>query len=336
MISIKQAKPLVMKCFKKRIVPYLVSSPGIGKSSLGMQIAKETKYKFIDVRLAQADPTDLNGFPAIVNGEATFIPFDIFPTTDTPIPEGYFGWILMLDELSSCPRSIQAAAYKIILDHKVGNRDLHPKVLILAAGNGINDNAHVVSMSTALQSRMVHLEIGINVQDLIQHAIKAGWDSRVVSFMGYRPELLTKYDPKHNDHTFACPRTFEMLSNLVNDEPIISTELVPLLDGTIGKGASVEFRNYCAFFDKLPTLASVLSDPENVGIPYGAGMVHAFTSMLTDGMTVANGDTIMKCVSRLGMEFQAMCVLGAYNKNPSIEQCPSIEQWIDVNSARYM
>ena len=104
------ARELVIDCMNAGLVPLVKSSPGMGKSAIIHEIAKERNLKVIDIRLAQLDPVELNGFPNFVNGKATYAPMDIFPTTDTPIPEGYDGWLLFFDELTSANRSVQAAA----------------------------------------------------------------------------------------------------------------------------------------------------------------------------------------------------------------------------------
>ena len=43
-----------------KLVPFLKSSPGQGKSDLTRELAKKYKLKVIDLRLSQCDPTDLN------------------------------------------------------------------------------------------------------------------------------------------------------------------------------------------------------------------------------------------------------------------------------------
>lgn len=59
-LPLNQAKEAVLLAFDIGIVPLLLSSPGMGKSSIHDQIAQERNLKMIDLRLAQCDPTDLN------------------------------------------------------------------------------------------------------------------------------------------------------------------------------------------------------------------------------------------------------------------------------------
>ena len=108
----REARKSAVRVLKAGIVPFLQSSPGIGKSSIMRDIAKEFNLKVIDHRLSTSSPTDLSGLPWIVDGMARFNPFEFFPIKGVDIPEGYDGWLLFLDEFNSAPKSVQAAAYQ--------------------------------------------------------------------------------------------------------------------------------------------------------------------------------------------------------------------------------
>lgn len=96
-VTPSQAKKFTELCMKAHLVPFLQSSPGMGKSSIVKQIAKEYDLELIDCRLSTMEPTDLNGLPFFNNGKAEFQPYSFFPLVDTPIPEGKQGWLLFLN-----------------------------------------------------------------------------------------------------------------------------------------------------------------------------------------------------------------------------------------------
>lgn len=79
------------------LVPFIQGSPGLGKSAIVKQIAKFAKLKVIDLRLAQCDITDLNGFPKLDGDKARYLPMETFPIESDPIPKGYNGWLLFLN-----------------------------------------------------------------------------------------------------------------------------------------------------------------------------------------------------------------------------------------------
>ena len=82
---------------RARVVPFIVGSPGCGKSQIVKEIANEYGLKLIDCRLSTMEPTDLQGLPWIQDGKAQFNPYSFFPLENTSIPEGYSGWLLFLN-----------------------------------------------------------------------------------------------------------------------------------------------------------------------------------------------------------------------------------------------
>ena len=174
-----QLPAILEKLLGNNIVPMIHGSPGIGKSDIVKTLADKVGLKLIDLRLAQCDPTDLLGFPVTSGKKAGYLPMDTFPLdTDTP-PDGYNGWLLFLDELTSASIAVQAAAYRLILDRQVGQYTLHPDCYIVGAGNLATDKAIVNRMSTALQSRMAHLELQLDHNSWYEWAEDNDIDHRI-------------------------------------------------------------------------------------------------------------------------------------------------------------
>ena len=119
-INAEEAAAHLTMCFQSQLTPFLKGSPGIGKSDIYKQIAKRYQLKLIDVRLSQCDPTDLAGFPFLNGDKASYKPMDTFPLESDPIPAGYKGWLILLDEINSAALAVQAASYKLTLDRMVG------------------------------------------------------------------------------------------------------------------------------------------------------------------------------------------------------------------------
>ena len=223
-VTMVAAKDLVMDVLKAQLVPFIQSSPGVGKSSLAQAIAEENRLVMIDLRLSQMDPADLNGLPFMIekegdNQKAGYVPMNVFPTERDSKEKGTNGWLILLDEFNSAPMAVQAAAYKLVLDRKVGMHNLHPGVFMMAAGNLMTDKAIVNRISTAMQSRMIHCEIAVDKDVWIKWADAHDIDHRVKSFIQFKPNGLHMFDPQHNEETFPCPRTWEFVSRLIKPYP---------------------------------------------------------------------------------------------------------------------
>lgn len=312
--TLKQVEPLIPQLWKAGIVPFLHSSPAQGKSSLARQLAEQYKLKVIDLRLTELDSTDLSGLPYFNNGKAEFMPFNTFPLQDTPVPNGYNGWLLLLDEFNSANQAVMAAAYKLILDRQVGQHKLHDKVVMIACGNLESDNAVVNPMSSALISRFAHFDISLNVDDWLEWATKAGIDYRITSYLSYRKANLYSFKPDATS-PYASPRTWEMVSKVIKDNKSPSTLLVSSL---IGDGIANEFIQYTKLYLDLPTLQEILDNPMGVKMSDDLSTQWATMSMVTHSITVDNHDKLSKFLRRFSTELQYCALREIKHRNPTV------------------
>jgi hypothetical protein len=340
-VTPKSCIDVIVPVLMAGICPMITSSPGIGKSSIAAEIAKKFNLKLIDIRLSTVDPTDLTGFiaPNLETKRADYLPPSVFPLeTMDKIPEGYDGWLIIFDEITSAPPAIQAAAYKVILDGMIGEHPLHPHVKVMAAGNGIKDNAVVARMSTALQSRMIHFEMECNPKEWIEYAISAGYDSRVVAYVEHVPDILLKFNPAHVDKTFPCPRTFEFLSKVISKLPAGSNasdyKWMPLYAGAVGQGAGTEFRAFLEIYKELVKFEQIELNPNNAPIPDEPSAMFAVSGMIGDRTNAANISEVMKYVQRMPIEHQVSSIKKIGAKSPELKANKAFIDWLDVNAKK--
>lgn len=300
------------------LVPYIQSSPGIGKSDVARQIANKWNLKLIDSRLSTMLPEDLNGLPFRVDNKAAYLPFENFPIEGDKIPEGYDGWLILFDELSSATKSLQAAAYKIILDREVNTRKLHSNVMIMAAGNLKTDKAVVIPMSTAMQSRLVHFEATVSVPDWIDWADRNSIDYRVKAFINYKPTNLHKFDPNHQENTFPCPRTWMFVSNLIKNQKKLDDIDRVTVAGAIGEGTAISFMQFCEIASEAPSISEIMLDPEEAKLPTEASLRFFVTSALMDHANKDNLDKVFRYLNRLPEEYQVIFLRGVARKDPTL------------------
>lgn len=328
----KTAKQHLVTTLRAGLVPFLAGSPGIGKSDIIKEIAKELNLKVVDHRLSTSDPTDLSGFPAIVNGKADYIPFELFPVEGTEVPEGYDGWLLFLDEFNSAPMSVQAAAYKLSLDRQVGQFNLHNRCVCITAGNLSTDGAIVNDLSTAMQSRLIHFELGVNPEHWLEWALESDIDPRVTSYINYSPEKLHQFDPNHNNKTFQCPRTWHFLSKLLkvigND---VTYDNMPVLEGAIGPGAR-EFLSFCELEKELPSFESIEEKPTEAIVPSEPSTLYFLCGSISSKTNVNNVDKVFKYINRLPIEFQIICLKDMFKRNPETRNSQTVKTWLAKNS----
>lgn len=311
------------------LVPFVKGSPAIGKSDTIRAVARALKLKVIDFRLAQCDPTDLNGYPKETNGRLVWVPPQDIPLETDEVPEGYVGWLLFMDEANSAPAAVQAAAYKITLDRMVGQHKLHEACKIVLAGNLDTDRAVTHRMSTALKSRLVHFTLEVNDKEFDSFILKNGWDDRIVAFLRFRPDLVWKFDPQTAEDTFPAPRTWEFLHRYLQALGGRKSD-VAVMAGIVGEGTAVEFSTFIEMMEKCPTIEEIMIAPDTTAVPTEPSMQYAVSTMIGRKLDAQNIKTIVDYLNRLGVEFQVLAMRTAMAVTPQIKLTKEFMTWAQV------
>lgn len=304
-LSPSQVKKYLEICLKAHLVAFIQGSPGCGKSAIVKEIADEYGLKLIDCRLSTMEPTDLQGLPWINDGKAQFNPYEFFPLEDTPIPEGYEGWLLFVDELNSASRATQAACYRLILDREVGMHKLHKKCFIVAAGNKLTDNAIVNRLSTAMISRVIHLNMETNFEDWRDNfAIPQKVDERIIAYLSMYPERLMEFDPEREDQTFTSPRTWTFASQLIKASNMpVNEKIVPLLAGAITMEQASAFVQFCRVYKDLISIDMIEKNPD-IQAPTDSETIWATVIHLINRTNKQNYKAVLKFMEKLPATFR--------------------------------
>ncbi len=336
-VSIKEATKLVKHVLTAGLVPMLHGSPGTSKSSIAKQIAADANLQLIDVRLGQCDPTDLNGFPQLSEdgSKARYVPMDMFPLEGDKVPEGKRGWLLFLDEFNSAPLAVQAAAYKVVLDKQIGMHNLHPNVHIMCAGNLMTDKAIVTRMGTAMQTRLLHVQVQPNYKEWIEWADSNGIDHRVTAYINFKPDHLEVFNPNHNDMTYRNQRTWHFLSDLIKPIDELNGSHLALVEAAVGSAGAMDFIQYTQIYHDLPSIESIIDDPA-LDYKDTPNVCFALSGAIGAAFDEENTEQLMQFVERMGMEFQIITVKKAIRRDPTFMQNKFISEWINKSAKALM
>lgn len=337
----RQARRFINDIIAAGLVPFLQSSPGLGKSSIMRAVAKEFNLKLIDHRLSTSAPEDLSGLPEFftnAQGErrARFVPFgDLFPLENDPVPEGFDGWMVFLDEFNSASKSVQAASYKFILDKMVGQHHLNQRVVVTAAGNLATDRAIVNNLSTAMQSRVVHLEMMASFEEwLYDVALQENYDSRIVGFLSQFESKLMDFSPQHNDKTFCCPRTWEFVNKLISGKQITDDHAL-LLAGTITSGTAVDFVQFCKIYTQLITVDQIVNNPMGCAIPDTQNLRWATVSHMMEKVNDSNFEKLSQYIDRFDVSFRILFYRSTLVRKPDLRSHPAFMKAM-ITLSRYL
>ncbi|MDR1421990.1 MAG: MoxR family ATPase [Coriobacteriales bacterium] len=257
--------------------------PGVGKSQgvrqIALDVGKRTGRKAVvtDVRLMLFNPVDLRGIP-VANAERTLAVWLKPEVFDMDADDGIVN-VLFLDEISAAPPSVQATAYQITLDRRIGEHRLPDNCIVIAAGNRVTDRSVAYKMPKALANRLCHIDVRADHRTWKAWAVRSGIDPRILGFLEFQPDRLMRFDTATDDHAFATPRSWEMLSRVLDCLTGDDSGLFLLTSGCVGEGVATEFLTWIDVYDSLPDIAAIF-DGKDVEVPKSTDALYALVSSM--------------------------------------------------------
>ena len=254
----KAAKKSLRRAFKANRPLFLWGPPGIGKSDIVKQMGEELNAHVIDIRLSLWEPTDIKGIPYFDSNESKMVWAPPIELPDEQLAAKYDKIILFMDEMNSAAPAVQAAAYQLVLNRRVGTYRLPDNVHIVAAGNRETDKGVTYRMPAPLANRFVHLEMKVDWEDYFAWATDNRIHRDVVGFLTFSKKDLYDFDPKSASRAFATPRSWTFVSELLFDDDEDENTLTDLISGAVGEGLAVKFMAHRKIASKLPDPTDIL------------------------------------------------------------------------------
>jgi hypothetical protein len=207
-ITLREAKALIRSMAHEQSL-LLLAPPGVGKSDIVFEAAREAGLACRSLLGTQIAPEDVSGVPRIVGERSVFCP------PRALLPESGEPFCLFLDELPACAPDVQKAFYSLLLERRIGEFALPRGTWVVAAGNRVQDRALVRSMSSALVNRVTVLHVRADVGEWLQWAATHGVRADVRRFIDYMPEALLRGMPDEPG-PFSTPRAWAALSRALD------------------------------------------------------------------------------------------------------------------------
>ena len=207
-VTLSQAKSLIQSLAQEQSL-LLLSAPGVGKSDIVAQAAKEANLPCRSLLGTQIAPEDVSGIPRIIGERSVFCPPRIL------LPENAEPFCLFLDELPACAPDIQKAFYALLLERRLGEHPLPEGTWVVAAGNRSEDRALVRTISSALINRVSLLHIRVDLEEWLTWAESNGVREDVRQFIEKSNESLMREVPAEPE-PFSTPRAWASLSRALD------------------------------------------------------------------------------------------------------------------------
>ena len=315
------------KLIESQIPVFVWGSPGIGKSSIIKQIAQDKGLEFVDLRLSLLDPTDLKGIPFFdqENNQAVWASPNFLP--NNPESKG----ILFLDDINTAPPSVQASAYQLVLDRKVGDYELPKGWSIVAAGNNESDRGVVYRMPPPLANRFVHLNMEVSFEDWKGWAYESGIDVSIIAFLHYDSSKLFDFDPSKNQKSFPTPRSWEYVDRILKSG-IEPTLLMDIVSGAVGNESATAFMSFRKVMNRLPDIDNLL-DGDEIEIEHDSQVLFALVAGIISNIKANSSkdkiDNALKFSLTLPKEFSVMLVKDMQQNKINVEGSKVWEDWVE-------
>lgn len=229
--------------------------------------------------------TDLKGipFPNKEENRTCWLPNDILPNVDR---DGYRG-ILLIEELTSAPKRVQAAAYQLIQDRKLGEYILPENWFIVALGNKEDDNGVYVQMPSPLANRFEIHTIDYDLDIWKKNfAYKYDINPWAVSYLNFKPSALHNFIPDSNTMIFASPRTWHAVSDILNTNNLdMDSDILRYkIEGNVGEIECNSFLQFCKLKDELASVDDIIAGSE-VDIPTEQDRVYLLIGSVISKLT---------------------------------------------------
>lgn len=329
-MQIQHVTPILVKRYlnadTRKRATFLRGPSGIGKSEVVYQtselLAQHVKdwQGVVDLRLAQMDPVDLRGVPHVAEDGRTHWARPAFlPSTGAGI--------LFLDEITSAPPAVQAAAYQLVLTPE--DFGIPAEWMVVCAGNRKSDRGVTYNIAAPLQNRLCDIDVSTTVDNFINHAITCNIRPEILSFLKDRPDLLHKFEPTGDIKPFPSPRAwFAVSATLGLDLP--TQDRVELIKGDVGEEAAMIFETHLRLFESMPRIDDILAGAD-VPLPKELNVRYCVAMGLATRLDATNFDNAWKFLQQMPGDIQTMVIKLAHKRDSRITRSKAFTAWAVTN-----
>ena len=181
-------------------------------------------------------------------------------------------------------------------------------------------------MPTPVKNRFAHYTVEAHIDDWVAWAMKNNIDESIISFLRYRPQLLSDVDATQN--AFPTPRAWDYVNRKL---PFMSDEFYGV-SSLVGDGAAGEYVAFKQIYQDLPDIDALIKSPSTTKVPSSTSVLYAICGALTARVDANNFEAIMKYAKRMPPEYQVIIVRDSLAKDRALRTSPSFSKWTADNA----
>lgn len=299
------------------IVPMIWGAPGIGKTAVAGQTAKDNNYNYLQVIPAEREAPDFIGHYYRDGTDMRLSRSDII----RHIEECEQPTLLHLDEVPQSVMMLQNIVSRIVHDRILGDRKLRDDTAIVLSGNMRQHKAGTFEMPTHLRNRLAHVEMVADRDDFRVYCGSRDINPMITAYLEWRPDHLSMFDS--SQYANASPRTWEKVSRVLALGMPQYAERA-LVTGLNGEGVANEFYGFMKIASGLPHIKDIFDNPETVRVANDPATIYALMGAVANHATPRNMDTVRRILNRIsGDEFKkkeycVSCLKEMQARNPNL------------------
>jgi hypothetical protein len=359
-IKLKELPPILVRNYMSGTNTFIRSKPALGKTK-SIESFITTMQKRIDgfkgwmfyaptmspMDIQASAPNDETGTLKLYNNEALPNHYN------DPDAKG----VLFIDELPNADPATVKLLQKYVNGEDMSGVLRKPVgVMVVAAGNRIEDKSSVQQQGRAFLSRFEQLEAYSDAQDNIDYAAKQAWHPNVQTFFKDHPASIDNYDEVFETRSsagnrgqqaqqangqdklseegklgiWANMRSWERISRkeYAADElasPVSLAEAV----GNLGSGVGAAYEAHKKMLNQLVSFDAIMHDPQGVDLPTQMDQQYALSMVVALKCSEDQMPAVKQFGERLPLELQAAILRNlSVRKNFALATAQGYTDWI--------
>ena len=310
----------------------VVANRGSRSDLASLTVTKRKKTSAADPTEVTVYANDVCEFPCIVISAPLLDPIDVkgVPAIDLERQVAY--WIkpyflpkkgpglILIDDITAASKSVVASLLMLVQHRRVLEYVLPDDIMIIAAGNRVEDASDCNQLSAAMRSRMTHINFVPDFDEWVEWAFAHDIHPSVIGFLRWKggDQYFNTKESELHDGPFPCPRTWEHASNIIGlkmPRKIMREAIM----GCVGLAAGNEYMMYSDMYQELPKIEDIMKSPEDAPVPKTMdGLYAVATAVAAQAKHDQHHKSIIKYAMRLPEEFQILTIGDAIRQNYAI------------------